>query len=57
MSGSGSSVFGIFESRETRDRAAASFRKEFDRVYPVTMVSRSQYGTLWRRQLTSLESK
>jgi 4-diphosphocytidyl-2-C-methyl-D-erythritol kinase len=56
MSGSGSSVFGVFESVEARDRAAAAFRKEFDRVYPVTIVSRSQYGALWRRQLTSLES-
>jgi 4-diphosphocytidyl-2-C-methyl-D-erythritol kinase len=53
MSGSGSSVFGIFESRGVRDQAAQLFRKEFtsDQVYPVTIVSRSRYQALWRRQL------
>jgi 4-diphosphocytidyl-2-C-methyl-D-erythritol kinase len=53
MSGSGSSLFGIFPSRELRDRAAKSFRKEFakDKVYSVTMISRSRYHSLWRRQL------
>jgi 4-diphosphocytidyl-2-C-methyl-D-erythritol kinase len=53
MSGSGSSLFGIFPSRELRNRAVDSFRKEFekDRVYSVTTVSRSRYRALWRRQL------
>ncbi|HEX4595108.1 MAG TPA: 4-(cytidine 5'-diphospho)-2-C-methyl-D-erythritol kinase [Bryobacteraceae bacterium] len=53
MSGSGSSLFGIFPSRELRDRAVESFRKEYtaDQVYSVTMVSRSRYRALWRRQL------
>jgi len=55
MSGSGSSLFGIFQSRELRDRAVASFRNEFDkdRVYSVTMISRSRYHALWRRQLAA----
>ena len=55
MSGSGASVFGIFPSRELRDRAAEIFRKEPDRhcVNPVTMVSRSRYRALWQRQLAA----
>jgi 4-diphosphocytidyl-2-C-methyl-D-erythritol kinase len=60
MSGSGSSLFGIFPSRQIRDRAAESFRKEFakDKVYSVTMVSRARYRTLWRRQLAApMDSK
>jgi 4-diphosphocytidyl-2-C-methyl-D-erythritol kinase len=53
MSGSGSTVFGIFENRQLRDVAADWFRKEFaaDQVYPVSLVSRGQYRALWRRQL------
>jgi len=60
MSGSGSSLFGIFPSRELRDRAAKSFRREFakDKVYSVTMISRSRYHSLWRRQLAApMDSK
>ena len=55
MSGSGSSLFGIFPSRQLRDRAVESFRKEFakDKVYSVTMISRSRYRSLWRRQLAA----
>jgi 4-diphosphocytidyl-2-C-methyl-D-erythritol kinase len=68
MSGSGSSIFGIFEDRALRDRAAEAFRSEPGnsrprnsrpkdsprlRVYPVTMVSRSRYHALWRRQLAA----
>jgi len=55
MSGSGSCVFGIFGGRAERDRAAELFRKESARfrVYPVTMVSRSRYRALWRRQLAA----
>ncbi len=53
MSGSGSTVFGIFESRSGRDQAAESFRKEFsgDQVHCVNMVSRRRYRALWARQL------
>jgi 4-diphosphocytidyl-2-C-methyl-D-erythritol kinase len=54
MSGSGSTVFGIFPSREVRDRAVRLFRQDFakDQVFPVTMVSRSRYQKLWQRQLS-----
>jgi len=53
MSGSGSALFGMFPSRELRDRAFDSFRKEFDKdkVHRVTTVSRSRYRALWRRQV------
>src|SRR5581483_1933458 len=53
MSGSGSALFGIFPSRELRDKAARSFREEFapDQVFPVTFVNRSRYRALWWRQL------
>ena len=53
MSGSGSTIFGIFESRELRDQAAASLGREFagTQVYPVTLISRSRYRALWRQQM------
>jgi 4-diphosphocytidyl-2-C-methyl-D-erythritol kinase len=60
MSGSGSSLFGIFPSRQLRDLAVESFRKEFtkDKVYSVTMVSRARYRALWRRRLAApMDSK
>ena len=49
MTGSGSAVFGIFDSPAGRDRAAALFRRE--RVFPVKLVSRRSYRGLWWRQL------
>jgi 4-diphosphocytidyl-2-C-methyl-D-erythritol kinase len=53
MSGSGSALFGMFPSRELRERALDSFRKEFkrDQIHRVTTVSRNRYRALWRRQL------
>ena len=53
MTGSGSALFGLFPDRQLRDRAAGLFRKEFagNQVYPVTMVGRSRYRAIWRRQL------
>ncbi len=53
MTGSGSALFGLFPSRESRDRAAECFRKEFNnyQVHPFAMVNRSRYQALWRRQL------
>jgi 4-diphosphocytidyl-2-C-methyl-D-erythritol kinase len=53
MSGSGSAVFGVFPTRELRERALDSFRKEFkqDQIHRVTTVSRGRYRALWRRQL------
>jgi 4-diphosphocytidyl-2-C-methyl-D-erythritol kinase len=60
MSGSGSTVFGIFPSREMRDRATGWFRKKYaaEQVHPVSLVRRSQYRAMWQRQLgVRLESK
>ncbi len=53
MSGSGSTVFGIFPNRQIRDRAVGPFRKEFGDggVHAVSMVSRSRYQALWRSKL------
>lgn len=55
MTGSGSTLFGVFESRELRDQAVASLRKETgnENVHPVSMVSRSRYRALWWRQLAT----
>lgn len=54
MSGSGSTIFGIFPNHEIRDRAVRLFRQDFakDQVFPVTMVGRSRYQKLWQRQLS-----
>ena len=49
MSGSGSSVFGFFESAVDRDRALSSFDSE--KVFPVSAVGRGRYRALWWRQL------
>jgi 4-diphosphocytidyl-2-C-methyl-D-erythritol kinase len=60
MTGSGSALFGLFASRELRDRAAGSLRKKFpdNQVYPFSMVSRGRYRALWWRQLAvSSESR
>jgi 4-diphosphocytidyl-2-C-methyl-D-erythritol kinase len=53
MTGSGSALFGLFPSREVRDRAAELFRREFkgNQVYPFSMVSRGRYRSMWWRQL------
>ena len=56
MSGSGSTVFGIFSKKDLRDRAARVMRKEFavDQVHSVQLVSRSRYNAMWRRQLAGV---
>jgi len=56
MSGSGSTIFGIFPNRQLRDRAMSWFRKKFaaDQVHSVSLVRRSQYRALWQRQLGGL---
>jgi 4-diphosphocytidyl-2-C-methyl-D-erythritol kinase len=53
MTGSGSSLFGLFPDGETRDRAADWFRKEFSsyQVFPFATVTRVRYRALWWRQL------
>jgi 4-diphosphocytidyl-2-C-methyl-D-erythritol kinase len=53
MLGSGSALFGIFAHREKRDSAVVSLRRElgYDRVFPVSLVGRGAYRSLWWRQL------
>jgi 4-diphosphocytidyl-2-C-methyl-D-erythritol kinase len=52
MTGSGSALFGLFPSRELRDRAAKWFGKDSNyQVYPFATITRSRYQALWRRQL------
>lgn len=53
MTGSGSALFGLFPSRESRDHAAEELRRTLpaNQVYPFSMVSRSRYRSLWYRQL------
>ncbi len=49
MTGSGSAVFGIFDSPEARNQAASAFTRE--RAFPVKLISRRSYRALWRGQL------
>jgi 4-diphosphocytidyl-2-C-methyl-D-erythritol kinase len=53
MSGSGSTLFGIFENRLLRDSAIVRLRQDYGEksVHPVALVSQSRYRSLWRRQL------
>ena len=50
MSGSGSSVYGVFESAETVQRAQAAFPGE--KVFPISFVSRARYYAAWWQQLS-----
>lgn len=49
MTGSGSALFGLFRTRADATRALEALRGE--RVFPITLVSRTRYRSLWRRQL------
>lgn len=53
MSGSGSTVFGLFSDRTAQDQAARCLRLQFgnEQVHTVSLISRSRYRTLWWRQL------
>ena len=51
MTGSGSAIFGIFGSREERDRTETILKGKY-LVMPATLVSRGSYQRLWRRQLS-----
>ena len=60
MSGSGSTIFGLFESRLQRDRALGSLLSgavgkalKSENIHPVSLVTRRQYRSLWWRQLRS----
>jgi 4-diphosphocytidyl-2-C-methyl-D-erythritol kinase len=49
MTGSGSALFGLFRTREQLNRAAKSFDDEC--VFPISLVSRARYRSLWWRTL------
>ncbi len=49
MTGSGSAVFGVFESDARARQAALAFRAA--RTYPARFVNKRQYQGLWRRAL------
>ena len=53
MSGSGSTIYGIFPAKSVRDRAARRLRRELpaSEILPVTLVSRKRYRALWRGQM------
>jgi 4-diphosphocytidyl-2-C-methyl-D-erythritol kinase len=53
MSGSGSSVFGLFADKARRQGALAELQKSLgqEMVFPISLLSRSGYRSLWRRQL------
>ena len=48
LSGSGASVFGVFESREKRNEAIARLS---ERALPVSLIGRRAYRQAWRRSL------
>ncbi len=48
MTGSGSAVFGLFDTREKFARAVKSIREVS--VFPFTLVSRARYRAMWWRQ-------
>jgi 4-diphosphocytidyl-2-C-methyl-D-erythritol kinase len=51
MTGRGSALFGIFDSREDAARVLPSFRRET--AFTVTMVSRARYRAMWARQMAA----
>lgn len=51
MSGSGSSLFGIYPSRDELRRALPLFPKEKVRVFPTKLVTRRAYRTAWWQSL------
>jgi 4-diphosphocytidyl-2-C-methyl-D-erythritol kinase len=53
MTGSGSSIFGLFADAEAARRAQQTFPAE--RTFAFTMVSRKRYRALWRKQTTFRE--
>jgi 4-diphosphocytidyl-2C-methyl-D-erythritol kinase len=49
MTGSGSALFGLFRTRGQVNHAAKSFSDEC--VFPISLVGRARYRSLWRRML------
>jgi 4-diphosphocytidyl-2-C-methyl-D-erythritol kinase len=57
LTGSGSALFGLFGSREEVSSAIQSIRGEVE-IFPISLVGRRQYRSLWWRQLDAhLEEK
>jgi 4-diphosphocytidyl-2-C-methyl-D-erythritol kinase len=56
MSGSGSTLCGIFPDKEARETARGRLKRQIRdaQVFPITLVSRRAYRALWRRQLGGL---
>ncbi|MGE5645144.1 MAG: 4-(cytidine 5'-diphospho)-2-C-methyl-D-erythritol kinase [Acidobacteriota bacterium] len=54
LSGSGSALYGVFETREQAERARKFFGKE--EVFPIRFVTRAAYRALWRRRLGTAEN-
>ena len=50
MTGSGSALFGLFRTREEVRRAIRSIRADVE-VFPITLVSRSEFRAMWWRML------
>jgi len=57
MSGSGSSLFGVFQTQQQLNRAQASFRQQYETVFGVSTVSRARYRSLWWRWLQTVAIK
>jgi 4-diphosphocytidyl-2-C-methyl-D-erythritol kinase len=51
MTGSGSAVFGLFDSHARRNRAAEALRAKYQTVVTAALVSGKAYRAMWRRQL------
>jgi 4-diphosphocytidyl-2-C-methyl-D-erythritol kinase len=53
MSGSGSTLFGLFANRTARDQAARHLKQEFgdEKVHSVSLIGRRRYRSMWWRQL------
>jgi 4-diphosphocytidyl-2-C-methyl-D-erythritol kinase len=49
MTGSGSALFGLFRTRDEVSRALKSIGE--DSAFPIALVSRARYRSLWRRRL------
>jgi 4-diphosphocytidyl-2-C-methyl-D-erythritol kinase len=51
MTGSGSAVFGLFRAPGALEQALSRFREE--KIFPITLVSRARFRSMWRRSLAA----
>ena len=51
MTGSGSALFGLFQTREEVSRAIQEIDTGEEQIFPISLVSRSQYQAMWWREL------